>query len=155
LPHSPALARSVWPFPGAERDHHDRGAGLLQYQRGAGPAANQGDPAALYLLRRLVIVRDAGERERAAEHQPADGMREIASSKSRPRTRRSIAQRKTGRSLWLRPKVEYQVKTVIRLPQREAWPAIVFTCWPASSLSGFGGDHSRFSFRASGKQHGA
>jgi hypothetical protein len=55
-------------------DHHDRCAGLLQPQRGAGPAADQGHPAAVHFLRRVKPVCDAGQRRSVIECEPADGV---------------------------------------------------------------------------------
>jgi hypothetical protein len=66
--------RSLWPLPGRGRDHHDCGAGLFQHQRGAGPAADQRHPSAVYFLRRIRPICDAGQRGRVAEREPADGV---------------------------------------------------------------------------------
>ena len=58
------------------RDHDDRGAGFLQHQRGAGPAADQRHSSAIHFLRRVKPVCDAGQRRRAVECEPADGVGE-------------------------------------------------------------------------------
>ena len=51
------------------RPHHDdRGAGVRQHERGAGPAADQGHHAAVRQRRRLVAHREPGRHGRAAEH---------------------------------------------------------------------------------------
>jgi hypothetical protein len=48
-------------------DDGDSGAGVLQHERGAGAAADQGDSAAVYLVGRDERVCDAGLHGRAAE----------------------------------------------------------------------------------------
>ncbi len=60
------------------RDHDDRGAGFLQHQRGAGPAADQRHSSAIHFLRRVKPVCDAGQRGRLAECEPADGVRDFS-----------------------------------------------------------------------------
>jgi hypothetical protein len=42
--------RSFWPLPRGGRDYHNRGADLLQHQRGAGPAADQRYSTPVYFL---------------------------------------------------------------------------------------------------------
>ncbi len=65
----------VWSIPG-RRHHYDGGAaGVHQYQRCAWADADQRDSAATGVVRRIVIVRDAGVRGRAAEYYEAGGMR--------------------------------------------------------------------------------
>ncbi len=47
---------------------------LLINQRGAGPAADQRHSAAVHFLRRIKLVRDAGQRGRVVEREPANGV---------------------------------------------------------------------------------
>ena len=47
---------------------------FLQHQRGVGPAADQGHSSALYFLWWTKPVCDAGQRGRAVECEPADGV---------------------------------------------------------------------------------
>ena len=61
------------------RDHHDGSrAGAGQLERGAGPAADQGDSAAVRELWRIEFARNASGNGRAFEHQPARGRDVIA-----------------------------------------------------------------------------
>ncbi len=68
---NPGYVRTI---SGGRHYQHDCGAGVHQHQRGAGPDADQGHPAALYLLRRVVAVHYSGLRGCAAERQQAGGM---------------------------------------------------------------------------------
>ncbi len=58
----------VRPPAGCRNHQHGGGAGLHQYERGVGAYADQGDPAAVCILRRLVAVCDSGLRGSPAEH---------------------------------------------------------------------------------------
>ena len=57
---------------GSDDDH--RGPGLLQHQRGARIAADQGNSVALYFFWRIELIRDAGQCGGAVERKPADGV---------------------------------------------------------------------------------
>src|SRR5207237_10794640 len=69
-----ARTRPVWTLLGDWRYQHDCDSGLLQYERGTGPASGQRNSSALYLVRRLILVCDAGQRGRLAQYQPTDGL---------------------------------------------------------------------------------
>ena len=72
-----AHGRHVRPLPRRRHHQHGRAAGIHQHQRGARHDADQGNSAAAGLLWRIVTVRDAGLRWRAAEYHQAGGMRTI------------------------------------------------------------------------------
>ncbi len=62
-----SVDRSVCEVPGVWADDGDPDPGLLQYERGAGAAADEGDSAAVHLVGWDVDFSDAGRHGRAAE----------------------------------------------------------------------------------------
>ena len=67
-----SLDRSLRALSGLRPDDRHPGAGVLQHQRGACAAADQGHPAAVHLVRRDERLRHAGVHGRAAERDPRD-----------------------------------------------------------------------------------
>jgi hypothetical protein len=80
----------AWPENGGEdgrclwalsrgRDHQHGGtASLHQHECGSGPHADQGNPAAVRIVRGLLSIRDSVMRRRSPEHHPADRLISLA-----------------------------------------------------------------------------
>src|SRR5260370_38050065 len=65
----------LWTIPGGGDHEHGGVAGIHNHQRSAGNDAEEGDSAAIGVVRRVVVVRDAGMRGRTAEYYKAGGVR--------------------------------------------------------------------------------
>ena len=75
--HFLAHRRRLRPLPRRRNHQHGRAAGVHQHQRGARHDAHQRHSLAAGLLWRLVVVRYAGLRRRAAEYHQAGGIKEL------------------------------------------------------------------------------